>query len=169
MGVLLLAVPVVIFAFFLVVFMSKKQGGKTTQSNLTAKSDVLTFKKRLLLTESEAVFYRQLLPVVPEGFALMAKVGLWAIIKNDQRAGWSKISQKQCDFVIFKDEFLPVPVAVIELDDKSHNRANAQKRDDVKDSILKSAGIPVYRFPVQKEYVFSLLREELFNSSSETF
>lgn len=155
----LFSLVVVIFAVFLAVsFTSKKKKEKSVKHEQNA---VLTFKKRLLLTETEADFYAVLSPLVPAGFVLLPKVGLWAIVHNEQRAGWSKISQKQVDFVLFKNGRLPEPVLAIELDDNSHNRKSTKKRDTDKDSILQSAGIACFRVPVQKNYDVLFLQGEL--------
>lgn len=160
----LIPLIIVVFASVAVISLLGKKKGSTEK--VSKKDDQLTFKKRLLFTETESHFYRVLLPLVPEGFFILPKVGLWAIVKNEQRAGWSKISQKQCDFVIFKDGILPEPVLVIELDDRSHNKVSAQKRDEAKDAILSSAGISSLRVPVQKDYDVVFLAEEIRRISS---
>ena len=63
--------------------------------------------------------------------------------KNNFLQYFRKISQKHVDFVIC-DKNLRVLFAV-ELDDSSHNTADARKRDLFKDQAFRAAKIPLKR------------------------
>ena len=113
--------------------------------------DGYNYSRQSILTPAEERFYRILLGCLPSGVLVWCKLGLWAIVKNEQKEGRGKIAQKHLDFVIVKANDLSV-IAVIELDDKSHETESARKRDNEKDGILSDAGIPIIRIKVQKEY-----------------
>ncbi|MDO4569435.1 MAG: DUF2726 domain-containing protein [Planctomycetia bacterium] len=110
-----------------------------------------TYDKRPLLTNAEMKFYRALLPLIPHGYQVWAKLGLWAVVKNLEPEGWPKIAQKHLDFVVVRESDLAV-VGAIELDDKSHLRKNAQKRDEEKNIIMSRAKIPLVRIPTRRSY-----------------
>ena len=138
-------VSVVAVAVLLILLLKdqKKPEGQTGGS----KAD---FSRRLLFTESEAKFYHALRSLLPSGFEVWGKLGLWAVVSS--KTSWGKIAQKQIDFVIVKMGPLPDAVLVIELDDYSHRRKSAQKRDAEKDAILEQAGLPILRVPVANVY-----------------
>lgn len=117
---------------------------KKTENQSKALSD--DFSRRRLFTESEAKFYPVLRGVLPPGFEAWGKLGLWAVVSS--KTSWGKIAQKQIDFAIVKIGPLPGMVLVIELDDYTHRRKSAQKRDAEKDAILKRVGLPILRIPV---------------------
>ena len=50
---------------------------------------------------------------------------------------------------------------VVELDDKSHRSASAQKRDADKDRVLAAAGLPIVRISAAKGYESATLRNQL--------
>ena len=117
------------------------------------------FSKRLLFTESEVKFYYVLRGLLPPGFEVWGKLGLWAVVSS--KTSWAKISQKQMDFVIVKLGPLPDAVLVVELDDYSHRRKSAAKRDAEKDAILERVGLPVLRVPVASVYDVEDLRNKI--------
>lgn len=129
------------------------------QSNEQGSEVIHDFSRRLLFTESEAKFYYVLRGVLPPGFEVWGKLGLWAVVFS--KTSWCKISQKQIDFVIVKLSPLPDAVLVVELDDYSHLRKSAQKRDAEKDAILERAGLPVLRVPVASVYDLDDLRNRI--------
>lgn len=123
--------------------------GKSSQASSAV--DGASFSPREILSPAELKFYLFLQTVLPQNYTVLCKLGLWAIVKNDQRSGWAKIAQKHLDFVIVRADTFQTALA-IELDDKSHNSASAQKRDTDKSAILQSAAIPLVRIPVKKDY-----------------
>lgn len=67
------------------------------------------------------------------------------------------ISAKHFDFVLCKTDDL-TPVAVIELDDKSHNQKHRQKRDELLKKICKQTGLPMIQIPAKWAYKTEVLR-----------
>lgn len=75
--------------------------------------------------------------------------------------GWrNKIDRKHADFVLCEAETMQ-PVMVVELDDKSHGSAEAQRRDADKDRALGAAGLPIVRVRAAKGYEVAAVRDQL--------
>ncbi len=125
-----------------------------------AKGGGLTYKPAAVVTPAEMAFYRCLLQAVAGRYLVWSKLGLWAVVRNEQREGRNKISQKHLDFVLLNPDTLAV-CCVIELDDASHNSESAKKRDSEKDAILQSAGIPIIRIKAQRNYKIDQIRNSL--------
>lgn len=103
------------------------------------------YRKVPLLTENEREFFGRICRALPEHY-VFPQVAMSALIESD---AWSKksrmsdflrISQKRVDFGIFTRDLKIV--AVIELDDRTHNT----KKDRQRDGYLTSAGIRTIRF-----------------------
>lgn len=123
-----------------------------------AESEV-SYSKIDLLTDAERHFFKSLVRVVGGGRYVLAKVRLADIIapkvsrseSKEWRQAFNKVQSKHLDFVVCEEGSLKVLCAV-ELDDKSHKRADRAKRDQFVDKALAGAGIPMCRFAVQREY-----------------
>lgn len=97
----------------------------------------LPYQKKLLLTKNEWVFYKKLKPICDEmGLHIISKVRLADLVEvKKEKAGkeyikyFNQINKKHIDFVLCKPENLQI-VALIELDDKSHNKQNRIQRDE---------------------------------------
>ena len=80
-----------------------------------------------------------------------------------RRAWWkafTRISSKHIDFVLVHPETSAVLVA-IELDDRSHDRAERRTRDQFLDRAFREAGLPLIRIKAQHGYNTDTLREEI--------
>lgn len=105
--------------------------------------------KGSLLTKNEFNFFKELNKAIDEksGFIIFSKVRLADIIepKNHDstwQAHFNKICSKHVDFVLC-DTKTYTPKLIIELDDKSHDKADRQERDAFVDQSLGQAGIPI--------------------------
>lgn len=103
-----------------------------------------TYYSKPVMSAVEYSFFVKLYEVAKLNYWVFTKVSLWEIARNNEQAGWTKISQKHVDFVLCDPRDARVVLA-IELDDSTHNRASAQKRDAQKDAVLASAGVPFLR------------------------
>ena len=108
----------------------------------------LPYEAKPLLTKREYAFYRLLKREADaRGFLICPKVGLKDLMEVTDKTNFlqyfRKISQKHVDFVIC-DKNLRVLFAV-ELDDSSHDTADARKRDLFKDQAFRAAKIPLKR------------------------
>ncbi len=141
---LLLPLLAFVALFIFVSFLKKSQSA--TQSGDTPELGYR--KKGPLFTPAERSFYGVLLPAVDqEKYQVFGKVRVADLLEpqpSRNRSQWQKafnaISAKHFDFVLCKTDDL-TPVAVIELDDKSHNQKHRQKRDELLKKICKQTGL----------------------------
>ena len=117
-------------------------------------------KRKSMLTDSENYFYHLLQRLVPSGCIIIPQppvIGCFET-KVADRGALNKIISKRFDFAIAVQEQSPdypyftlVTVAVIELDDKSHNREDRVKRDDFINKLCESHQLPLLRYKTQTE------------------
>ncbi|MGB7316106.1 MAG: DUF2726 domain-containing protein [Nodosilinea sp.] len=113
--------------------------------------------QKSLFTRAEISFYRALQEATTEQYQVLGKVRVADVLKpqTENRGDWqrafNKISAKHFDFVLCDRDRLKV-LAAVELDDSSHQRVDRVKRDDFLNQAVKSAGLPLIRFPVQTAY-----------------
>ena len=101
---------------------------------------------KTVLTEPEQVLYHRLVEALPD-LIVLAQVplsGLVGIRKNKRwQAQFNAISRKSVDYVVCRKDFSVV--AVIELDDSTHEREDRQKSDEVKNTAFKKVGFEILR------------------------
>ena len=108
-----------------------------------------------LLTASEAAFYGALLLAAGRRYVVFAKVRLADLCQDLDRwadiRAFNKVSSKHVDFVLC-DATTFQPVLAVELDDRSHLRADRRSRDAFVDGIFRTMGLGVYRQWVRHSY-----------------
>lgn len=100
-----------------------------------------------ILTRNESENYKKLkIAADRKGYIICPKVRLADIVKprNDPRymSRFGKIKSKHVDFVIYDGDMRHLK-AIIELDDRSHDRKDRQERDEFVDFILNDCGYRV--------------------------
>jgi len=125
-------------------------------------------QKEALLTPAEQRFYETLAGATGERRTICPKVRLADLVEvrrgtPSRTAYFRRISQKHVDFVICEGPSL-VPVAVVELDDASHNSTRARKADAVKNAALEAAGLPLVRIRAARQYDTATVRATLSKS-----
>lgn len=111
-----------------------------------------------LLTPAEKLFMNCLDSILPREVRVFAKVRVADILSVDasgDRSQWqtsfNKINSKHVDYLLCRsDDFLPL--AVIELDDKTHQKEKRQSRDDFLNAAFEEANLPIIRIRVQQNY-----------------
>jgi hypothetical protein len=161
-----MSIPVVVFLFIaaLIIIAALKM-------KLSPLEDGLAFQPRdVLFTPAERSFLGVLEQALDSGYRVFGKVRLGDIVKpakglsNSRRTtAHNKINQKHVDFVICKSSDLAV-LAVVELDDKSHERDDRAGRDQFVDRALADAKIPVIHFSAKKGYALPEVRGKLAES-----
>jgi hypothetical protein len=109
-----------------------------------------------ILTDSERRFFSVLEGCTPRGSYVLAQVRLANLVAIEPstaafRGRFNAIAMKCVDFVIVNHNTM-APLLVVELDDKSHERADRQARDKFVDQVLSSGGIPILHWPVEGRY-----------------
>ena len=122
-------------------------------------------KKDWLLTKGEKAFYDALRQAVGSAVVICPKVRLADLVwipkgEKDRRTWLNRVDRKHIDFVLCRAGTLS-PVLAIELDDASHNSERAKKRDQVKDDVLKAAGLPMLRVKAAGSYDPAKIRADV--------
>lgn len=129
---------------------SKKTKQKTEpaqeQAPTSSKAKYTLKSKTLLTKHEEECFHKLRLSLAPD-FLVFPQVALSQVIsatggsRNENESARAKIKQKVADFIVCKIDMSMI--AVIELDDRSHDK---KKEDDrIRDNIIQEAGLTVIR------------------------
>ena len=119
------------------------------------------------MSANEKCFLRALDGALGEGYRVFAQVRLADLVEvrekfSDARrwAALKKVFGKSVDFVIV-DGFTFEPVAVIEVDDRTHLLSTRQERDVFVNSVFEEIGLPMLRVTAKREYSVLGLRKML--------
>lgn len=120
-----------------------------------------------LLSPAERSFFGVLRLAVASDYQIFTKVRLADIVRpvrNPSRSSWrsafNRIAGKHVDFVLCDSSQFKI-VAVIELDDRTHERLERGVRDELVDAALGNAHIPVLRVSARQTYSPSQIREQV--------
>lgn len=117
----------------------------TSLLNNSFKANVGRYKRRDLMTANEKEFFGRLISALP-GHFVFPQVAMSAIIEasatreNIKQQDRLRVAQQRVDYLICDSAC--VILAVIELDDRTHNK----KKDDIRDARLAQGHIPTIRF-----------------------
>ena len=113
-------------------------------------NEVWPFYAKKPLSQPEQVLYFRLIEALPEHI-ILAQVQLSRLIgikKGNNHQSWlNRINRMSADFVVCKKD--SSIVAVIELDDASHQKSDRQAADAKKDKVLTAAEIKIIRWQVK--------------------
>lgn len=110
-----------------------------------------------LLTPTEQKFYEALDSAIDGRLVILAKVRVADLLNLSSKSQSARyrlfmsIACKHIDFVLAEVEDLH-PVAAVELDDSSHQRADRRKRDELLNNLFERAELPLLRFPTSTLY-----------------
>lgn len=130
----------------------------STKDEPAATPPELPFKLRDdFLSNAEISFCQVLRSVVGDRAVVCPKVNLGDLFfvatgdHRKNRALANRVDRKHVDFLLCESKTMR-PVLGIELDDKSHDRADRQTRDQLVETVFKAAGLPLSRFAVKSGY-----------------
>jgi very-short-patch-repair endonuclease len=127
--------------------------------------EVFPYERReSLLSRGEFAFYRVLSQAVASRHGISMKTRLADVVRCRPEL-WDtvhgrRLSQKHVDFVIY-DRFTAAIVAVVELDDQSHNVPDRRDRDAFVDRVLVALGVAIFRVRAASSYNIDALRLQL--------
>jgi len=156
--------PLVFYAALLVVF-----GFVMIRFGFARSKRVLPapYCRGRFLTENEKSFLQALELALGGHYRVFAQVRLAELVDvaagvdaARRRAGLNKIFGKSIDFVLCHRETFD-PIAVIEVDDRTHRLAHRQERDVFVNAVFAQVGLPVVRVPASRAYSASRIREML--------
>ncbi|WP_369814966.1 DUF2726 domain-containing protein [Deinococcus sp. Leaf326] len=117
--------------------------------------------KQWFFSRSESAFFQALEAALPPEYRVFPNVRLndLFLIKPgaQQRATYARLRDKHVDFLIVRTSDFR-PWLALELDGASHDQAEQQYRDAVKDVVFQSAGLPLLRLRAESAYGPSELR-----------
>jgi len=119
-----------------------------------------------LLTAAEQKFYEALDAAIDGRFLILSKVRVADLLTVTSANGAARyrvfrsIACKHVDFVLAEAENLQ-PMAAIELDDSSHQRADRRLRDQLLDDLFEKAAFPLLRFRAAASYSPRLIEERV--------
>ena len=127
------------------------------KSPLTAEeaaegSTGLPYRKKYLLTKNEYRFYKNLRPIADTlGLDVLAKIRMGDLVqplpnwnKSEWYTQWGRVKSRHVDFALVDPSSMYVKL-LIELDDTSHNDAQAKETDQFKNDVYASAGYKLLR------------------------
>jgi len=131
----------IILVIILAILIKKKREHKHKNQKIEREN---VFVKRKFMTASEIKFYYTLKNILPE-MNVLCQVSLGALLENATNR-WERgyFNQKIADFVI-ADQNMKV-IAIIELDDPSHDAKGRREKDEKRDAMLQSAGYRTLRY-----------------------
>lgn len=136
----------------LVVLLARKPSSKKAinKDNIDDMK-VWPYVARELMTAPERQLYGRLRQALPE-YVISSQVQLSRIIDvapDAEKHAWlNRINRMSVDFVVCAADGSKI-LAAIELDDSSHNLPERIKADSKKDKALRSAKVPIIRWPVK--------------------
>lgn len=118
------------------------------------------------LSPAEHNFFFNLKAVVGDSAHIFSKVKLSDLFyaktgdHGQNRSYTNRIDRKHIDFLLCDTKSL-IPFLGIELDDKSHQRADRQERDDFVNHVFEAARLPLMHVSVQRGYSQSELKSRI--------
>ncbi len=110
------------------------------------------------LSNAEISFYHVLRTALDGAGVICPKVSLAELFfvteKKDYQSYFNRIDRKRVDFVVCDAKTMK-PWYAVELDDKSHQRADRQERDRFVETLFTRAGVKLLRVPVRASYTIS--------------
>jgi Protein of unknown function (DUF2726) len=119
-----------------------------------------------MLTAAEQKFYQALDAALDGRFLILSKVRLADLFvvtsasPSARQRVFRSIACKHVDFVLAEAQNLR-PIAAIELDDSSHQRADRRLRDQLVDELFEKAELPLLRFRTAAKYSRRLIEERI--------
>lgn len=128
-----------------------------------------------LLTDKELKFYKSIKPITDKNdLVIMCKVRIADIVSvpegtKDYIKWFNYIKAKHIDFVVCNSDISPI--YAIEIDDKTHDRADRVKRDDLVNRIFEDKKVKLLRYRTwtkeQLEADFSVKTDENKQNNSK--
>lgn len=153
---LVLVVVIAVLAFF-----------KAKSQTASVGNEIWPFYAKKPLSQLEQILYFRLIEALPEHI-ILAQVQLSRFLgvkKGHNYQSWSnRINRMSADFVVCnKDSSI---VAVIELDDATHQKMDRQAADVKKDKVLGAAEIKIIRWQAKAMPDVSAIKTALLSNPS---
>jgi hypothetical protein len=117
-----------------------------------------SYKAKALMTRNEQEMYWKLRETFPT-CQIFSQVALTSLVDGKDFASFGTISKMSVDFVI-TDKNINV-ITAIEIDDRSHQRADRQRADAAKNEACRQAGIKLIRWKATPHPTQEQMRAEI--------
>jgi hypothetical protein len=160
--ILILVAAVVIIGFVVLAALAKAKGKGAEEAEVGRGSD---YELAQLFSPAERSFLGVLEGLLPDGVGLLAKVRLGDVFRPKKgipkwTAANNRLNRKHIDFLIVRTSDLS-PVAGIELDDSSHQRADRKARDTFVDDVFKASDLPLLHVTAKATYNPNEIRQSV--------
>ena len=140
-------------------------GTKTTTVKVQPKSyrtqQQKQYAKKKLLTPTELKFYNAIKKHIPQEYILLPQINLASIITRTDEHKYQNELFRNIDFAIFDKNYMPI--ALIEINDKTHKEGKRIARDIKVKEICQSAELPLITFwtdyGINEEYIAKRIKE----------
>ncbi len=140
---------------------------KLTQSGRVKQSEYPYHKTDTLFSPAERSFYGVLVQTVGANIKIFGKVRVADLVipqkglsRSDWQKAFNKIAGKHIDFILCNSDNLSV-ICAIELDDRSHQAAERQRRDEFIRGVCDKAKIPLIHITAKASYAVNDIRQQL--------
>ncbi len=123
----------------------------------------LFVKPTAIMTETERIFFNKLQIAFANRYEIFPQVPFSSLVEKTGKVPtsvWGILQNSHVDFVLAHPKYLGA-VAVIELDDPSHQQATTRAKDELKNRIFADAKIPLLRYRVGEKWDPTEIRTKL--------
>jgi hypothetical protein len=161
-------VPILVLLFVVMFFVAMKilLVNVLKGSSAARPPSGISVRSHHILSANEKDFFRSLQAAVGQQYLIFPQLSLQTFLAGHSQSASARISftnqidRKRVDFVLVNPQDLCVRLA-IELDDRSHEAEDRQRRDAFVQSVLDQAKIVLVRIPAAQSYDVLTLRRQL--------
>lgn len=151
-------------------FCRNKENVNVSQGKIIIQN---AYEKTYLLTKNEWKFYKEIKPITDKyNLHILAKIRLNDLVnvKNDLEKSeytkyLNKIQKKHIDFALCNPNNLEI-IALVELDDDTHEKDDRKRRDEFINDICKSVGYILIRTYDSNNFEKILIENNIINNNS---
>lgn len=120
-------------------------------------------RKQIMLTRPEYDFLLKLRNIEPDKYEVVPQVALASVIDKKTNNSYRNELFRICDYC-FVDKYTYEPLLLVELNDRSHLRADRQERDAKVAAICEDAGIPLITFWLDGDLEYRTVRNAVLKA-----
>lgn len=143
------------------IFGTRKSTTKINRNKNYFPQQEKQYAKKKLLTPTEIKFYNAIKKYLPSEYILLPQINLASIIARTDEHKYQNELYRNLDFAIFDKNY--IPIAAIEINDKTHNEKARKARDFKVKDICESAELPLITFwtdyGINEEYIQKRISE----------
>lgn len=151
----------------------KNENSKKENTDDNKIENNMPYVKKYLLTKNEWAFYKKIKPICDKNnLHIISKVRLADIVevkKGLENKEWqkyfNKIKNKHVDFILCNPENLAI-IAIIELDDKTHERKDRIESDNFKNKLFDCIDYKLIRTTQNSDFEKILIENKLIKEKT---